>query len=181
MKREPIIPKSSQPQRKWWREPMVWLIGGLPLTAVVAGLTTVMIAFDKPDSLVGEGHIKEGMAVTEVRTQEDVRASELGIAADISQTGDQIGVTLKGFIEPLPRTLRLTVFHPTLADKDVVMVLTRANGTHYAGTLPEPDLGKRKYVLEPEDHAWRIIGEGTLSTSTSVMLAARLSHSSTHP
>lgn len=181
MKREPLMSHSSPPQRKWWREPMVWLIGGLPATAVVAGITTVMIAFNKADSMVGEGHVKQGMAITEVSSPGDVRASELGITANISQTGGHVSVALKGFIDPLPSTLRLTVFHPTLADQDVVMLLSRNVGANYSGTLPDPDLGKRKYVLEPENHAWRIVGEGKLSTSTSVMLAAKLSHSSTHP
>lgn len=160
---------------------MVWLVGGLPAAAVVAGLTTVMIAFDKPDSLVGEGHVKQGMAVTEASTPGDVRASELGISAELSQAGTRVVVVLKGFVDPLPPTLRLSLFHPTLQDQDVIIVLKHVDGANYSGTSPGLDLGKRKYLLEPEDHAWRVLGEGKLSTTASLMLAARLSHSSTHP
>ncbi len=160
---------------------MVWLVGGLPAAAVVAGLATVVIAFNKADSLVGEGHIKQGMAITEAGTEGDIRASELGISAELRQTDGRIDVALKGAIEKMPSTLRLTLFHPTLADQDVVMLLSHAGGANYSGMLPMQDMGKRKYVLEPEDHAWRIAGEGKLSTAAGLMLAAKLSHSSTHP
>ena len=166
--------------RTWWREPMVWLIGGLPLTAVVAGIATVFIAFHKPDSLVVEGHIKQGMAVTETESIANVRASELGLRAELVVRDAQIGVVLKGSLDPLPSGLRLALIHPTLSDQDVTLLLAHADGSNYVGTLPAAVTGKRKYVLEPEDHAWRIVGEGMLS-ATGVMLVAKSSHSSTHP
>ena len=65
-----ITPDSKRP---WWREPMVWLIAGLPLAAVVAGITTVVIASRNADSLVKEGYVKEGMTVQ--GTQEQDRAA----------------------------------------------------------------------------------------------------------
>lgn len=169
------------PHRAWWKEPMVWLVGGLPAAAVVAGITTVMIAFDKPDTLVGEGHVKQGMAITETTTPGDLRASELGVSAKVAQSGGRIDLTLKGFLEPMPESVRLTIFHPTLADRDVVLSLTHTRGASYEGGLSSLEPGKRKFVLEPEDHAWRIAGEGILSSTTSVLLAASQSSSSTHP
>jgi len=32
-------------QRPWYREPMLWLVIGIPLATVVAGITTVVIAY----------------------------------------------------------------------------------------------------------------------------------------
>ncbi len=38
--------------RPWWKEPIMWLVVGGPLTAVIAGLTTVYIAVSNPDPVL---------------------------------------------------------------------------------------------------------------------------------
>lgn len=38
--------------RRWWREPMMWLVLGLPLSAVLAGTATLIIAVQRPDPVV---------------------------------------------------------------------------------------------------------------------------------
>ena len=35
---------STAPRRAWWREPMMWLVVGGPLTVVVAAIVTAVIA-----------------------------------------------------------------------------------------------------------------------------------------
>lgn len=67
--------------KPWWTEPMVWLIAGLPALAVVGGLTTVLIAYDNPDSLVNKDYEKVGMAVTDTGRAALDRAAALGISA----------------------------------------------------------------------------------------------------
>lgn len=51
--------------RPFWREPMVWLIAGLPLAAVVAAFATLWIANRNIDPHVTEGFQKQGLAITE--------------------------------------------------------------------------------------------------------------------
>lgn len=46
-----------------WKEPMVWLLIVLPLTAVIASLTTAWIAADGADTLVNEPHHKVGLGM----------------------------------------------------------------------------------------------------------------------
>ncbi len=45
---------SSQP-RPWYREPMVWLVIALPMSAVLAGLITFWIAWQGADSVHNAG------------------------------------------------------------------------------------------------------------------------------
>mgnify|MGYP001009329218 CR=1 FL=1 len=42
----------SGPAQPWWRVRMVWLVLALPLSAVVAGTTTAIIAISDPDPVV---------------------------------------------------------------------------------------------------------------------------------
>jgi hypothetical protein len=44
---------STPADRDPWRNPMVWLVVGLPLAAVVAGFITLWIAATHVDPLVG--------------------------------------------------------------------------------------------------------------------------------
>lgn len=39
-------------QRPWWKEPIMWLVVGGPLTVVIAGLSTLVIAVKNPDPVL---------------------------------------------------------------------------------------------------------------------------------
>jgi uncharacterized protein len=43
---------ASTPVRAWWREPMVWLVIGGPLTVVIAGILTAVIAIRGADTVL---------------------------------------------------------------------------------------------------------------------------------
>ncbi len=50
--------------RIWFKEPWMWLVVGLPLSAVVAGLTTLVIAIQGAETVLTEPHQKNGLSVT---------------------------------------------------------------------------------------------------------------------
>lgn len=142
-------------KRPWYREPMVWLIAGLPLTAVVAGLTTVWIAGSNPDTLVKEGYSKEGFTVQEV-LEVDRAAARLGITAHLEVEGETLSAHLSGLGDDAPKTLSLTLAHPTEATMDVETRLEAADGGVYRASLPPLPAGKRMVILESKDQAWRL-------------------------
>jgi hypothetical protein len=43
---------STAPRRAWWREPMMWLVVGGPLTVVVAAIVTAVIAIRGADPVL---------------------------------------------------------------------------------------------------------------------------------
>lgn len=43
---------STAPRRAWWREPMMWLVVGGPLTVVVAAIITAVIAIRGADPVL---------------------------------------------------------------------------------------------------------------------------------
>ncbi len=169
------------PERPWWKEPMVWLIAGLPATAVVASLTTYFIAAHDPDSLVKSDYRKEGFALVEKRTAADERAAGLGLLARLSQHDGHLVVTVKGLEKAGSGRLLLTIVHPTKESRDVPLPLAPSTGQTYTAALPDLGHGKRILVLEPEDRSWRITGQWQAPFSGMTEMAAKATIPSTHP
>lgn len=167
--------------RPWWKEPMVWLIAGLPATAVVAGFTTYFIAAHNPDSLVKDEYRKEGFALVEKSSAADQRAASLGLLARLTSRDGQLLVTLKSREKTEPGRLALTIIHPTRESQDMHILLGRSSGETYAATLPNLGSGKRILVLEPEDRTWRITGQWQAPFSGMTEMAAVATNPSTHP
>lgn len=168
-------------ERPWWKEPMVWLIAGLPATAVVAGFTTYFIAAHEPDSLVRSDYRKEGFALVEKTTAADKRASDLGLLARLTIRDGQLAITLKGRKKIEPGRLGLTIIHPTKESRDMHLALEPAGGASYLAALPDLGGGKRILVLEPEDRTWRITGQWQAPFSGMMEMAAVETNPSTHP
>lgn len=137
---------------------MVWLVIGLPFSAVVAGIATVMIARDNADSLVKEGYIKEGFTVRQT-LDADKLAMQLGITADLKVRDDILAIRLTSSVAQLtPSSLHLTLAHPTDASQDASLTLFRGGDGVYLTRVPAFTDAKRTLILEADDRTWRLIG-----------------------
>jgi len=162
-------------QRPWWKEPMVWLVAGLPVIAVVASFVTYFIAADKPDALVNAGYHKEGMAPGK-DTSRIKRAIALSIAGELAMVNGVARLKLTGRLDAMPASLALLLLHPTQSDQDVHVQLQGNGQGEYSGAMPETNPGKRQWILEPNDRAWRITGELTLPLAGTVKLSSESFH-----
>ena len=50
--------------KPWWKEPMMWLVLGLPGLVVIASLVTAVIAIAGADEVMVVPHHKHGLTVT---------------------------------------------------------------------------------------------------------------------
>jgi hypothetical protein len=147
---------TDQQKRPVWREPMMWLVIGLPLASVVAGVILVGLATrDASDSV---GDVVQRTAQIQVSDLgPDARARELGLSAIVRID--------EGYVEVLPVTgefdrtqpLRVLLRHPTLAAVD--MELSAVPGDHGWRTAAEVALD-HDWTLEvmPEGRPWRLQG-----------------------
>lgn len=53
----------QEESKPWYKEPLMYLVLGLPAIVVVAGISTVIIASSNPESLVNAPHTKVGFTV----------------------------------------------------------------------------------------------------------------------
>lgn len=143
-------------KRPFWREPMMWLVLGLPAASVVAGVILVSLAArDSSDSV---GDVVTRTAQIQVSDlSPDARARDLRLSAIVRVD--------EGFLEVLPVTgefqrqqpLRLVLRHPTLAASDLELRADPSDNGWRAETGLALD-HDWKLELMPEGMAWRLQG-----------------------
>lgn len=163
----------------WWKERMVWLIVALPLSAVIAGITTVFIAAHDPDPMVRSGYSKSGMAVEAVQAPQK-QAAALGLAANVRYRDGVLQLALKGKALP-DEALTLTMAHPTREELDLQIPLTRLGPGNYNARIELTGKGKRLLMLTPGNHQWQLDGEWNAPFQEETRLFAGAQYPHTHP
>lgn len=151
---------SAQPAstRPWYREPMVWLMLALPAAAVVAGLSTVVIAVRAsgddaiPESIRRTAQMQEAdLAADRQAQQRHLRAS-----VQLTRSTGAVQVNLTGDAVREDR-LELRLIHATDGAHDAVAVLVRS-GDAWLGRVDAPLNHTWALVLAAENDAWRLQG-----------------------
>lgn len=156
--------------RKWFAEPMVWLVLGLPAAAVLAGVVTAVVAWRDADGPVADDTYRKGLAIGEELARR-TRASELGLVADIDGglgDGDTVRVRLRAnAVLPAEAVLELRLVHPGRrgADRSARLARTAVSadgraaefaGTLFGGSSTGPDTPWRVVLA---GRAWRLDGD----------------------
>jgi hypothetical protein len=157
--------------KPWYREFWPWFLMALPATAVVAGITTVVIAVQSADGMVVGDYYKAGLAINQTLARDDA-AYALGLTATVNQQNGDLLLALDGHMPSYPEQLTLTLAHPTRSGMDQTLILHHAGGGHYRAAMPTMPAGK--WHLQLVDHAstWRIFGIVHLPLTKSVTLAS---------
>ncbi len=142
--------------RPWYREPMVLLVIALPAAAVVAGITTLVLAAGG-DS--GDARVRRVAQTQTADLAPDRAAAALGLAGELTLDANG-AVTLRFDGSPPAATvLRLELRHATDAGRDRGARLVSAGEGVFVGRLEaarEP--GAYNVELAPERVDWRLVG-----------------------
>lgn len=145
-------------QRPWYKEFWVWVVIALPAAAVVAGITTVVIANTNPDSLVVDDFQKVGL-VAKRESASDREAQARGLHATVAIDRASGEVTLKLDGETQTDMLNFSLHHATRRDFDRATKLARDATGLYRGNIGG-DLDGRWYVqITASEEAWRMTGK----------------------
>lgn len=157
MKREDTLP--------WYRQFWPWFIIALPASAVVAGLYTLWIALQTGDSLVMRSD--DGVnTVTERIIAAEQLAAQYGLLATVSIDSQTNAVSVSiGASDGthIADTLELYMRHPTMASRDVQIILHRAmqdasGNPVWAGHFTQPLSDRMIMTLSSQD-SWRMTAE----------------------
>ncbi|QBY05852.1 hypothetical protein E2K93_16425 [Thalassotalea sp. HSM 43] len=138
----------------WYKEPWAYLVFILPLSAVVAGITTFIIANTDADTVVVDDYYKKGKAINQ-----DIRkfklAQKLGVRFDIKVTNDELVLKPTGIEKSFPM-LNVNFYHSTLAHRDFSVKLT-PDGKGWMRQRIDNDIsGKWRIVVTPFDNQWKL-------------------------
>lgn len=148
----------------WKREPWVWLLIGLPLSAVIGGIITIYLAIVSSDGLVVDDYYKQGKEINQT-LERDHRAVSYGLASDFrfDRVSGQLQLSLDaapGFAFPAEVTFRL--LHPTVAGRDRVITMGSMGDGQYAGLLPNASVIFGRWYIQLESGDWRLTGSVTI-------------------
>ena len=177
MKRQPI-----EDDKPWYRQFWPWFLIALPGSVVIAGLTTVYIAFKGADNLVNDNYYRDGLAINQ-RLEQDQRAIQMGLSADVlvDNESGELFLTMKvsdgntySNTEIPNQQLFLQLLHPTDEKRDQDLVMTLVGPNRYRVDL-EAKLSNRYYLrLLPEpDREWRLNGEMNFSDTHQMTMRAQ--------
>lgn len=153
----------------WYRNPLVWMMIALPAWSVIAGISTVVVAFQVFDGVVVDDYYAQGKAINLV-LERDIAAEQRGLTAvatvvppadesggPAATAGSAIEIAISALdLAHLPEELALALLHSTRGGLDVHVALHRTSLGRYRGALPP--LAPGKYYLQIEAADWRIVG-----------------------
>lgn len=143
--------------RRAWREPLVWLVVGIPAVAVVALVWMVIVAAGPGSTDSVDPAVRRTADIQTVDLGPDQAAAKLQLAALLRIDGKALEVLPlhAGFDADKP--LQLILQHPARADLDRAMLLQPSAGGWKVDA--EIDTGHDwNLQLTPEGGRWRLQG-----------------------
>ena len=160
---------------KAWREPMVWLVFGLPALVVVAGISTLVIAIKHRDGGEVTDQVQRTAQIQQTDLGPDARAGAMGLRVLLRERDGRIEVLPVAGNFPHGQSLRLVAEHPTDRAQDRVLVLQpQANPAGWLSkdAFETARLHAWKFTLTPGNEAWRLRGRMPKEQSAIVLLPA---------
>jgi hypothetical protein len=147
---------SNLPQRPAWREPMVWLMVGLPLASVIAGFMLLATAIRTSAAEVDDQVQHRAQAqVSELAPDE--RAAELRLAALLQVQHGRIELLAVSGALPRGQALHLNLRHPTDSAQDRLILLT-PNAMGWGADVGVSGAHDWLLRLAPGNDEWRLVG-----------------------
>lgn len=149
---------SSASPPPWFRQPLVWMIIGIPLSSVIMGVVIITLSVTSYDGLVADDYYKRGLQINRVLDR-DLAATRDGLSAQLRLGGavTRLELVTTSAAFPAPAAVGLDLSYSTRAGLDRRMQLVRAPDGSYAG----PGLGALapgRWYVQVAAADWRLTG-----------------------
>lgn len=143
--------------RKWYREPYVWLIIALPLSAVIGGIITAWYAIESNDGLVVDDYYKRGLQINKVLDRDKAALRhELQASLQLTPGAPVATIVLHGNDKfSYPGTISVSFLYSTHSGHDRTEELRRVAANTYQGSMPQ--LVKGHWYIQIEAQDWRLL------------------------
>ena len=120
----------------WKREPLVWLLIAIPLSAVIMGAIMMTLAIQSYSGLVVDDYYKKGKQINRVLAR-DKLAHELGLVAGLKlQTDGSMEIRFKPEVQVIPGDeIVLELVHATMPGLDQKLTLHRTGSHRLTGII----------------------------------------------
>ncbi|MDY0022702.1 FixH family protein [Arenimonas caeni] len=137
------------------RNPVLWLVLGIPAATIVAGIWTLVVATGNSAVDADPDPVRRTAQVQVASVEADAEASRLGLSATAKVQADGVVVTLQGPAGPQAPVLQLV--HPLESSFDRTLSLQPGpDGWRSAETLAAAHGWQLR--LQAADGHWRLVG-----------------------
>lgn len=138
---------------------LAWLVIALPLSSVVAGITTLVIASRAGSADAVIDPVKRTAQIQERDLAADRRTAAFGLSGQLvrAENGQGVHIRIQGALPPA-ETLTLTLAHPLASSMDQRIQLDRDGDRRYVSTEVLADGHDWNVQLTPADGSWRLVG-----------------------
>jgi uncharacterized protein len=150
-------------KKSWFKQFWPWFLIGLPMVAVVGSINLLITAMDNKPDMVVDDYYTKGKAINNDFALIN-RAKELNIRADITQTDNELLISLQGLKDK--SSVSFSLYHSTLAKRDISVMLTADGRGNYHFESDKDLTGKWNLRIEPFDKSWRLQKTITLPRET---------------
>jgi hypothetical protein len=156
-------------KRPWYREPWVWLMIALPMTAVIGGMITFYLAVVTSDGLVVDDYYKRGKTINRDLARDDAAARyQLRATIELDLRDNRMQLQLESATAVRPKMLTFSLLHPTQPGHDQVINLQHAGDGVYSGAIDE--VGRGNWYLQLEADDWRLSGDMQIPVTERIIL-----------
>ena len=143
--------------RNWKREPLVWMLIAIPLSAVIMGVVMITLAIQSYSGLVVDDYYKKGKQINRVLAR-DKFAYELGLAAGFKLEADgSVAIRFAPEVQIIPGDkIVLELIHATMPGLDQKLEMQKSESHLLAGKISLPGKGRWNLSLQTGD--WRLTG-----------------------
>lgn len=139
----------------WYKQFWPWFFIVVPFITLIMGGLMLYLAISTQDSLVVDDYYKEGRAINaSIAREQEAKVRNISTSLQIKD-----GTVLLRFVSGVPAqgtAIRLSLYHTTLASRDISVLLARdANGV-YRGFIEQDINGKWRVTIEPVDLLWKL-------------------------
>ncbi|TQV71643.1 FixH family protein [Aliikangiella marina] len=163
---------TEEQQTSWFKQPWAWFVFAIPLLTVVAGIATLMIAADKPHSMVQDDYFKKGLAINQsLAKQEKAVELKLKVSLSIESENGLMNVNFDG--SPISANqIKLIFSHPTKESFDRIVTLDKLSDNQYIG--PSPELSDANWYVRMLDieESWLLKGRWSIPSDNEITLDA---------
>lgn len=139
------------------RMPEFWLVAGIPLLTIAAGIATIFIAAASGSAEAVIDPVERTGPVQVLRDEADRRAARLGLSARLV-LDEARRLVLVELFPPGKEAIALTFAHPTRRSLDHRLLLEPAGEGRYLAPLALPSAHHWNLSLSSEDGGWRLVG-----------------------
>lgn len=142
-------------RRPWWKMPVMWLVIGLPLLSIVAGVGLVIVAARSGGADVVRDEVRRVSQIQTADLGPDERARSLALSAVLSSDEGVVRVIAATGEFERDRPLRLVLQHPSRGVEDVELELA-PDETGWLAAHAIDHSHDWLVQLTPADGRWRL-------------------------